>query len=1596
MITMLNPSNHVLEYVDAYVHGALVAPDRERLEQHVEACRICQVALEEARKRLAALQSLSVVEAPESLLQRTEQRIREYREPRWTGPKIGLMAAAATILLLAGLHIYYLTLAPSPYDLRVLGQSELLSGAEGSLRVVVLRHDDRSPAVGVPVDVELAPVGGTAVRLVSFQTDSSGTGTPQFRWPDWAPGEYTLRIRARPPRGIEAIDRTIKLKRSWKLMVSSDKPVYQPGQQIHLRSLALRRPDLKPVAGQEAIFAIADSRGNVIFRQRGVTSKFGISAADCSLADEIIEGPYQVSCEMGDTRSEITVAVERYMLPKFQIAVEFDKPYYLPGERVTAALHAAYFFGKPVEHGEVEISPGPGVLAFEGRQALKTRTDSAGRAKFEFVLPERLRGRDAEAGEARVSLAITVRDSAGQEQTKTATCIAAAQPIRIDVVPEAGALVNGVPNRIYILAAYPDGRPAQARISVSGQPQEIATDELGVAVVDLEDSTGALHWILRATDAEGREGRREFTFQPSITADDFLVRTDKATCTGGDTLHLAAFSKGGDEPVFIDLIKDGQTVLTHVVPMSDGRGDGQFDLPLDLFGTIELCAYRYRSGGLPIRKRRILYVGQAQDVHIDVTPGRPEYRPGERARLHLRLDGRDGRPVPGAVSLAAVDEAVFSVLDQKPGMERSFFMLEQELLKPILTAHAWAPGAFSEIPSERKTRFEQALFARAAGAYASGRDAISRKLLPYLDNNARVFDVLERPDWEQMGQGFMPQELMEQLRGTAGAHTLSAGTYGTKAQAIERQRTEGLQFMKGLWTAAAFFGLVVLFALAFRSFWEGVVVVLIIAMLISLLLPAVQQAREASRRSQARNDLHQIGLAFANAQEAKTDDSGPAPAGIMPDQSQARLRQWFPETLLWRPEIITNDNGEVDVDVDLADSITTWRLTASAVSAGGALGASQAAVRAFQPFFVDLNLPVALTRGDAVTLPVVVYNYLDRPQTVQVTLDNTAAFEREGPAGQTVELDVGEVKSIGYRLHAQGVGRQTLRVTARAGEIADAVERTVEIVPDGQKAEQVASGNLAEAAHVPVTIPEQAVDGSIKATLKIYPSNFSQLVEGLDGVFQRPSGCFEQTSSTTYPNVLALDYLTRTKKTVPGVEARARQFIHLGYQRLLTFEIAGGGFDWFGRPPANRVLSAYGLMEFADMARVHDVDRSVIERTRKWLLMQQNADGTWEPEGHMLHDDPTGGAGKLARLGTTAYIAWSVFGGNSADRGSIPARKALDFLVSHDPAAIDDPYVAALTANAVAAIDRSPGAAAPLLRRLESLKQSAADGKRVWWEGNATGRTLFYGGGISRRIETTALASLAMLHSTGRYAATVRSALAWLVEQKDAHGTWHSTQATVLALKALLAATDRPLGDAAQRQIDVSIDGRALPQIVIPRDRADVVQQVDLSSQLGIGKHDVVIADRRGGATGYQLAVSWHTPAAPVSAASDPLSVTLQFEKTDLQIGESVLATAVVRNNSESSLPMVLVDLPIPAGFEADSAGFSQLVADGRIEKYQITPRSVIVYSRALAAGQSLTVPCKLRATISVDVTSPGAVAWEYYQPENSTRSSVARLVVSE
>jgi uncharacterized protein YfaS (alpha-2-macroglobulin family) len=232
--------------------------------------------------------------------------------------------------------------------------------------------------------------------------------------------------------------------------------------------------------------------------------------------------------------------------------------------------------------------------------------------------------------------------------------------------------------------------------------------------------------------------------------------------------------------------------------------------------------------------------------------------------------------------------------------------------------------------------------------------------------------------------------------------------------------------------------------------------------------------------------------------EAPEEGGGDAPI---------RVREYFPETLLWEPSIITDPDGTFELPVKMADSITTWRLTASANARGGLLGSTTHGIVVFQNFFVDIDFPVALTQNDTVAVPLAVYNYLKEDQKVTLTVSREDWFELLDDPKKDVALKADQVRGASFRIRVKKIGRHTLTVEARGSRgVGDAIKREVEVVPDGKMFEVVLNDRLSKRISRQIRIPPNAIDGSFKILAKCYPGVFSQLIEGVDGMLHLPHG----------------------------------------------------------------------------------------------------------------------------------------------------------------------------------------------------------------------------------------------------------------------------------------------------------------------------------------------------------------------------------------------------------------------------------------------------------------------------------------------------------
>ena len=200
-----------------------------------------------------------------------------------------------------------------------------------------------------------------------------------------------------------------------------------------------------------------------------------------------------------------------------------------------------------------------------------------------------------------------------------------------------------------------------------------------------------------------------------------LLRPERPAYRVGETMNLTILASRPGGTAYLDIARQGQTVSTRAVQLSGGQAQVAVDLTPDLYGTLELHAYKILGDGNITRDTRLVLVDAAADLSLTITPDRELYRPGDSAGLDMQVRGNNGGGAQSAVGLAVVDESVFALAEQDPGFAKLYFMLEQELLRPKYELHGFSvPDLLRKQPaSDPALRMAQEDAARASLAEAA-------------------------------------------------------------------------------------------------------------------------------------------------------------------------------------------------------------------------------------------------------------------------------------------------------------------------------------------------------------------------------------------------------------------------------------------------------------------------------------------------------------------------------------------------------------------------------------------------------------------------------------------------------------------------------------------------------------------------------------------------------------------------------------------------------------------------------------------------------------------------------------------------------------
>ncbi|MCB0053165.1 MAG: hypothetical protein KDE24_26890, partial [Caldilinea sp.] len=443
--------------------------------------------------------------------------------------------------------------------------------------------------------------------------------------------------------------------------------------------------------------------------------------------------------------------------------------------------------------------------------------------------------------------------------------------------------------------------------------------------------------------------------------------------------------------------------------------------------------------------------------------------------------------------------------------------------------------------------------------------------------------------------------------------------------------------------------------------------------------------------------------------------------------------------------------------------------------------------------------------------------------------------------------------------------------------------------------------------------------------------------------------------------------------------------------------------------------TAYGLMEFGDMGEVAYVDPALMERVAAYLAAWQGGDGAWRADGMTIESGLEDMAGQLA---TTAYITWGLadagYEPRAVDRGiryieralrDAPAAGAPESPLASPvgvaatggrkqaesaPASYDD-YTLALVANALVAGGED---ATAVLDEL-AARATVADKSAMWGAGDVT----YLGGyGLAASVETTALVAQAFLRADYR-PDLAGQAINYLVANRDPNGAFYTTQATVQALKALILDA-RAAGEGGAAAVTVELvepSGKVSEHsLTVDDSNGDVVQQVAFDTIRGDENQlRITVAGDR--TLHYQVVTSYHLPweaAAIAPAPEQPMRISVQYDRTELQVNETVQAVATIELLQPGRAGTVLVDLGIPPGFAPVAADLDALVEERIVDRYELTGRQIVLYLTNVRNGAPISVSYRLQARYPIRAQTPASQVFDYYAPDQGSVEPPQRIIV--
>jgi uncharacterized protein YfaS (alpha-2-macroglobulin family) len=564
------------------------------------------------------------------------------------------------------------------------------------------------------------------------------------------------------------------------------------------------------------------------------------------------------------------------------------------------------------------------------------------------------------------------------------------------------------------------------------------------------------------------------------------------------------------------------------------------------------------------------------------------------------------------------------------------------------------------------------------------------------------------------------------------------------------------------------------------------------------------------------------------------------------ERTQPQVRKEFPDAIYWAPDVVTDAQGRARVTLTYPDALTTWRLTARAITPDTLVGSTIARTTTTKDLIVRVVTPRFLSQTDTVVVPVVTHNYLSGERDIAVALGadglTPAGAESAEGSARSVLVPSGGDRRLDWTFTAPDVGRATLTARAAAGPVDDGVEVAIPVLPYGLKIEQGQSGSILGngGQQVAMVIPPESNPAARTIEVSLAPSLAGSLLGALDFLTGYPYGCTEQVLSSFVPALV----VTRTlgELGLPPTERLLLLDRHVtaGLQRVLALQHDDGGWGWWKTGENHPFMTAYaveGLLEAR--ARGYKVDEWRVRRGVSAL------------------------AGLYAKYpravpALKAYVVLVLVKASDAlktdlESESYAASAALDELwrVREDLTA----YGRALLLQALDM--RKDGRGDTLARDL--LDEATRKGDLAYW---AVDHDPLLDDWADTSVEATAMAMRALVRRDPRQPVLEAGARYLMASRSGQY--WSSTKQTAMVLYGLLDFMSARRETPEAFEVDVTVNGRSAGTTgFTPEDLTDP-EPVRVSVPAASGTNHVSLTRRGGGALHWSVTARYYDTRAPI------------------------------------------------------------------------------------------------------------------------------------